>query len=57
MSRPTEIIFVAIAQSTRRKSTPDEQAEQAIEILLKGGAQMVLHKMSEPDVARIIRQP
>jgi N-acyl-D-amino-acid deacylase len=46
-----------IAKIVRKKSTPDEQAEQAIEILLNGGAQMVLHKMSEPDVARIIRQP
>lgn len=49
--------IASIARQVRSKATPSEQAEQAIEILLNGGAQMVLHKMSEADVARIIRQP
>lgn len=46
-----------ITRLVRGKSNADEQAEQAIEILLAGGAQMVLHKMSDVDVERIIRQP
>ncbi|HZS07879.1 MAG TPA: D-aminoacylase [Blastocatellia bacterium] len=46
-----------ITKLVRQKSTPEEQAEQAIEILLAGGAQMVLHKMSDTDVERIFRQP
>lgn len=46
-----------IAKQVRGRATPRDQAEQAIDILLAGGAQMVLHKMSEADVARIIRQP
>lgn len=46
-----------ISQMTKQKSRPEDQAEQAIEILLAGGAQMVLHKMSEEDVERIIQQP
>jgi N-acyl-D-amino-acid deacylase len=35
----------------------EPQAEQAIEMLLAGGAQLVLQKMSEQDVERIIRAP
>ncbi len=46
-----------ITQAVKGNDTPEDQAEQAIEILLAGGAQMVLHKMSEADVERIIRQP
>lgn len=46
-----------ISLSVRQKPGIEEEAEQAIEMLLAGGAQMVLHKMSEEDVARIFRAP
>ena len=46
-----------ISRMTRQKAGVDEEAEQAIEMLLAGGAQMVLHKMSDEDVARIFRAP
>ncbi|HEX4946137.1 MAG TPA: D-aminoacylase [Blastocatellia bacterium] len=46
-----------ITAMTRQQSTVTAQAEQAIDILLAGGAQMVLQKMSEADVERIFRQP
>jgi N-acyl-D-amino-acid deacylase len=46
-----------IAKMVKKKSDVDSQAEQAIDILLAGGAQMVLHKMSEGDVERIFKQP
>jgi N-acyl-D-amino-acid deacylase len=46
-----------ITMMTRKQSTIIAQAEQAIEILTTGGAQMVLQKMSEADVERIFRQP
>lgn len=50
----------SIAEITKlvsQQSSAEAQAEQAIEILLAGGAQMVLHKMSDEDVERIFRQP
>lgn len=46
-----------ITQLTKHKSDLDSQAEQVIEIQLAGGAQMVLHSMSDADVDRIFRQP
>jgi N-acyl-D-amino-acid deacylase len=46
-----------ITRLARRKAGIEEEAEQAIEILLAGGAQMILHKMSDADVERILRQP
>jgi N-acyl-D-amino-acid deacylase len=46
-----------ISLEVRKKKGIDEEAEQAIDILLAGGAQMVLHKMSDEDVERIFRQP
>ncbi len=46
-----------ITMLTRKESTINAQAEQAIDILLAGGASMVLQKMSEADVERIFRQP
>ena len=46
-----------ISLSTRQKPGTEEEAEQAIEMLLAGGAQMVLHKMSDEDVARIFQAP
>ncbi len=46
-----------VTKLVKRKTDADSQAEQAIEILLAGGAQMVLHKMSDQDVERIFRQP
>ncbi len=49
--------LVQITNSVTGKKSPNEQAEQAIAILLAGGAQMVLQKMSEADVERIIQQP
>lgn len=46
-----------IALMTKKGATAEAQAEQAIEILQGGGAQVVVHKMSEEDVERIFRQP
>ncbi|MFN7926602.1 MAG: D-aminoacylase [Blastocatellia bacterium] len=46
-----------ITAMMRKESSITAQAEQAIEILTAGGAQMVLQKMSETDVERIFRQP
>lgn len=46
-----------ITQLKKQKSDAAAQAEQAIEILLNGGAQMVLRKMSDEDVDRIFKQP
>jgi N-acyl-D-amino-acid deacylase len=46
-----------IAKVVRQKADVDSQAEQAIDLLLAGGAQMVLHKMSDQDVERIFIQP
>jgi N-acyl-D-amino-acid deacylase len=46
-----------ITQAVKNQSDVDAQAEQAIEILEAGGAQMVLHKMSDGDVERIFKQP
>ena len=46
-----------ITRLARQQSSAEAQAEQAIEILLAGGAQMVLHKMSDEDVERIFSQP
>jgi N-acyl-D-amino-acid deacylase len=46
-----------ITMTTRQKSDATAQADQAIDILLAGGAQMVLRKMSDQDVERIFRQP
>lgn len=46
-----------ISLTVRQKASVEEEAEQAIEMLLDGGAQMVLHKMSDEDVARIFRAP
>src|SRR5262249_53923654 len=46
-----------ISMTVRHKPGIEEEAEQAIDILLAGGAQMVLHKMSDGDVERIFREP
>src|SRR5215471_10250605 len=46
-----------IAEVVKQKTDLDSQAEQAIDLLLAGGAQMVLHKMSDQDVERIFIQP
>ena len=46
-----------ITQLKKQKTDATAQAEQAIEILLNGGAQMVLRKMSDEDVDRIFKQP
>jgi N-acyl-D-amino-acid deacylase len=46
-----------ITKMVKQKSDVNSQAEQAIDMLLAGGAQMVLHKMSDQDVERIFRQP
>lgn len=46
-----------ITKLKKQKTDADSQAEQAIEILLAGGAQMVLQKMSDQDVDRIFKQP
>jgi N-acyl-D-amino-acid deacylase len=46
-----------ITKIVKQKIDVNSQAEQAIELLLAGGAQMVLHKMSDQDVERIFKQP
>jgi N-acyl-D-amino-acid deacylase len=46
-----------ITKTAKRKTDVNSQAEQAIDLLLAGGAQMVLHKMSDQDVERIFKQP
>ncbi|MDX2043662.1 MAG: D-aminoacylase [Acidobacteriota bacterium] len=46
-----------ITKLTKQKTDLDSQAEQIIEIQLAGGAQMVLHSMSDADVDRIFKQP
>jgi N-acyl-D-amino-acid deacylase len=46
-----------ITKMVKQKSDANSQAEQMIEILQAGGAQMVLHKMSDGDVERIFKQP
>ena len=46
-----------ITKIVKRKADVNSQAEQAIDLLLAGGAQMVLRKMSDQDVERIFKQP
>jgi N-acyl-D-amino-acid deacylase len=46
-----------ITRMVKQKGDANSQAEQMIDILQAGGAQMVLHKMSEADVERIFKQP
>lgn len=46
-----------IAKLKRNSATPEAQAEQAIDIQLAGGAQVVLQKMSEQDIEKIFKQP
>ncbi len=48
-----------ITAEVRKKSTPQQQAEQIIEMFLasESRVQMVYHKMSERDVETIMRQP
>jgi N-acyl-D-amino-acid deacylase len=46
-----------ITKIVRQKNDVNSQAEQAIDLLLAGGAQLVLHKMSDQDVERIFKQP
>lgn len=46
-----------ITKLKKQKTDADSQAEQAIEILQAGGAQMVLQKMSDGDVDQIFKQP
>lgn len=46
-----------IAKLKRNSITAEAQAEQAIDIQLAGGAQVVLQKMSEQDIEKIFKQP
>ncbi len=46
-----------ITLEVRKKNDVYSQADQAIDLLLAGGAQMVLRKMSDRDVDRILTQP
>ncbi|MDX2031671.1 MAG: D-aminoacylase [Blastocatellia bacterium] len=46
-----------ITKLTNGRADADAQADQAIELQLAGGAQMVLHKMSDQDIDRIFKQP
>lgn len=49
--------LVEITTLVKKKSDLLSQAEQTIDIVLGGGAQMVYHTMSEIDIENIIRQP
>jgi N-acyl-D-amino-acid deacylase len=46
-----------IAKLSRGKDKLDAQIEQILEMYQAGGAQMVYHKMDEPDVQNILREP
>lgn len=46
-----------IAKMVRKKDNLDNQLEQIFELYAGGGAQMVYHKMDEPDVQNILREP
>lgn len=46
-----------IAALVKKDASAEAQADLAIEIKLKGGAGVVVHKMSDADVERIFRQP
>lgn len=46
-----------IAKLVRGKDKLDAQIEQILEMYQAGGAQMVYHKMDEPDVQSILREP
>jgi N-acyl-D-amino-acid deacylase len=46
-----------LARLVRKQSDIVAQAEQAIDMQIAGGAQVVLRKMSEADVERIFKQP
>ncbi|MBI1766106.1 MAG: D-aminoacylase [Acidobacteria bacterium] len=46
-----------IAKLKRNSAAADAQAEQAIDLQLAGGAQVVLQKMSEQDIEKIFKQP
>lgn len=46
-----------ISKMARGKDNLDNQLEQIFELYKGGGAQMVYHKMDEPDVQNIMREP
>ncbi|MBX7170236.1 MAG: D-aminoacylase [Pyrinomonadaceae bacterium] len=46
-----------ISKMVRGKDNLDNQLEQVFELYKGGGAQMVYHKMDEPDVQNIMREP
>lgn len=46
-----------IAKIVRGKDKLNDQIEQILEMYQAGGAQMVYHKMDEPDVQNILREP
>lgn len=46
-----------IAKMVRGKDNLNNQLEQIFEMFAAGGAQMVYHKMDEPDVQNILREP
>ena len=46
-----------ITKMVRGRAGAEEEAEQIINMYLAGSAGMIYHKMSEPDVERIIAQP
>ena len=46
-----------VAMKLKGSTTPDAQLEVAREMMLRGGASMVYHFMSDEDVERIMRDP
>ncbi len=49
--------ILQITQQLKGNSDPDSQVAQILEMYQGGDAQMVYHKMDEPDVERIMREP
>jgi N-acyl-D-amino-acid deacylase len=49
--------IAAITRQARGKKDVESQIEQMIEMYMAGGAAMIYHGMSEPDVQNIMREP
>ncbi len=46
-----------VSKKLGRKARLDDEIQTVIDLVDKGGAQMVYHQMSEPDVARLMQHP
>ncbi len=55
-----DLAGVSLAELTKRRGlepTPENAAETAIDVQLRGGCQAIFHAISEEDVERILRHP